>query len=468
MGYLTTVGHMQRVEILETTEFSRGCRHRLGAVLGDDLRAAMSDPARMLPLWRAYSVGEPVRSRELSTVASPGFVDDALRTGLLTTVDVDGEAPGDWVRASVCVIPVAVAGELIWVASDFPWFEEDPEAVHGPGAATQTLRSLIPALAWRSVVDLGSGSGALGVALAGGSGAGLLPVDINPRAAALSELTAALNGMTVRAEVGDLVDAITGWHDLVVCNPPFVLDRPVNRTTFRDAADPRAYAGLAHDLVPVLDENGIGAYLTNWRYGPGLPHPLVDLASDLAALPACDVLVLERAVVTAGEYVRLWTEDDELARQWEQTLAGNGTTHVGTGAVLLRRLPDDADDEPAHVAVSTAYDLPLERLGAHVAEWLAAQQAARDYAPDQRIVAAPHAVEQIDGHSTVRATEGLALSVTGPAEQVRSTVLATLERLREPARLDDVLQAVPALRPAWRAAVDLIRTLLRTGLVRLA
>lgn len=466
MGYLTTVGHMQRVELLERTERSGRWRSRLGAVLGVHLRAAMTDPALMLPLWRAFSGGEPVRRAELAAATSAEFVDDALAVGLLTGMDVDGEAPGEWVRATVCVVPVAMAGELIWIASDFPWFEDDPEAVNGPGAATQTLRSLVPPQVVRSVVDLGSGSGALGVAIGAAGDASLVATDLNPRATAFSELTAALNGQSLHTEVGDLTDPVTGRHDLVVCNPPFVLDRPADRTMFRDAEDSRGYAGLAHDIVPILDEDGLGIYLTNWRYGPDLTHPLTELADDLGALPACDVLVLERAVVTAGDYVRVWTDDDNLAEHWEQTLTASGTTHVGTGAVLLRRLPGDEDDEPTHVSVSTAYDADLEALSGLTAAWLAAQQAARELDADQAVVAAAYDLEPAGAQATVRARGGLRLSVNGPEAQVRSTVLATLEALRDPGRLDDVLDAVPSLRPSPRTAMDLLRTLLRAGLVR--
>ncbi len=422
----------------------------------------------MLPLWRTFSVGEPVRRAELATAMSTELVHDAFGTGVLVEVDVDGELPGTWVRAAVCIVPVAIAGEMIWVASDFPWFEDDPDAVHGPGAATQTLRGLLPTRSPRTLVDLASGSGALGVAIACATGADLVAADLNPRAAALSELTAALNGLALEAQVGDLTDAVTGRHDLIVCNPPFVLDRPADRTMFRDSEDPRGYAGLAHDLVPLLDEDGIGIYLTNWRYGPALPHPLTDLAEDLAALPACDVLVLERAVVTAHDYVRVWTDDDALAGEWEQALLAHRTTHVGTGAVLVRRLPDDEDDEATHVSTSTAYDLSLDGLAGLVTGWLAAQQAARALTSEDRLVAAPYVVEELDDQASVRATGGLALSVTGPAAQVRSTAVATLEALRSPGRLSDVLAAVPALGPSPRTAADLLRTLLRAGLVRLA
>lgn len=345
-------------------------RRALGTELGEYLQMATTDAARMLPLWQAFSGGEPVRSAALAAATSDEVVAQAVRSELLLEVDVEG-ATDAWLRATVSVIPVAIAGELVWVASDFPWYDDDPEAVSGPGAATATLRALVPGGPYRRIADLGSGSGALGVSLLA-PGSTLDAVDLNPRAAALTELTAALNRLDVTAMVGDFAEVVSGPYDLVVCNPPFVMGRPADRTLFRDAEEPRAYAGLAHDLAPLLAPAGVAVYLTNWAYGPGLAAPLDDLADDLGAVPGCDLLILERALVTVAEYVRVWTDDASIAAEWERSMAADGITHVGTGAVLLRRT-----DAETVLAIARPYDVPQEQLSGLAEAWLSECRTAR-------------------------------------------------------------------------------------------
>lgn len=452
---------MRPLAILAATADAATTRREVGAALGGFLAAATSDPSRMLPLWTAFSRGEPVRASDLARSTEQGLVERLLNLQGLVEVDVE---PGElWVRADLCIVPVALAGGMLWVASDFPWWSDEPDCVGGPGAATETLRALVPdRWAATSVLDLGSGSGALGLSF---DAARLTAVDLNPRATAYTELTAALNGQAVDAVVGDFTDAVTGPYELVVCNPPFVLGRPDGRTVFRDADDERAHAALAHDILPVLAPGGLGAYLTNWVYGPGLPDPLAALADDLATLPASDVLVLERAQVTAPDYVRVWTDDAALADAWSSGLQDAGVTHVGTGAVVVRRLSDADDDEPAAVTVARPYDPPLEDLAGLVDTWLAAQDAARGVRDDGLLVAAAYEVLDDGTGMTVRTPDGLRLAVNGPADQIDNLVLPLLAALRQPDSAGAAIRAVPLLRSTPGAARDLVRTLVRTGLV---
>jgi release factor glutamine methyltransferase len=84
----------------------------------------------------------------------------------------------------------------------------------------------------RSVLDLGTGSGALGL-LAARGGARVLAVDCDPVAAFCAAANAARNGLTSRVSVlcGDLCDALshTVLFDLVIWNPPFYPESVGNR-----------------------------------------------------------------------------------------------------------------------------------------------------------------------------------------------------------------------------------------------
>lgn len=359
---------MQRLEIVDSPDpRAAGERRRLGAVIGSALQEATTDPARMLPLWTAFSRGEPVRAQDLRRAISDSFVEDAVRIELLVQVDVGDDEP--WLRGSVCIVAAHVSGELLWVASDFPWYDEDLDAVTGPGAASETLLAAVPEGTYPSVLDMGCGSGAIGVRLAGAADRLLTSSDVNPRALALTELTAALNGRDVQTVRSDFAADVTGRFDLVVCNPPFIIGRPHGRTTFRDSSDERGHAALGHDLAPLLNDDGLAIYLTNWEYRIGGGDPLDELGAELAGVPGCDVLVLERAVVPVAEYVAVWSQDATEQRNWVAAFTDRGVAHVGTGMVALQR----AASGEHTVTLAKDFDTPRDLLHDVLRAWRATE-----------------------------------------------------------------------------------------------
>ncbi|WP_114226736.1 MULTISPECIES: methyltransferase [Sphingomonas] len=74
------------------------------------------------------------------------------------------------------------------------------------------------------VVDLGTGSGAGGIIVAGLTDAEQVTlVDINPAALALAAANAEAAGVAVELVEGDL-SAVAGTPDLIIANPPFIAD----------------------------------------------------------------------------------------------------------------------------------------------------------------------------------------------------------------------------------------------------
>ena len=363
MGYLSTVGHMQHLAILESPDpDAAGARLRLGGEIGTALQEATADPARMLPLWTVFSRGEPVPAPDLRRAVSDRFVAEAVRRELLVGVDVGDDEP--WLRGAICIVAADVAGELLWVASDFPWYDHDAVSVTGPGEASATLLAAVPQAEHRRILDMGCGSGAIGVHLAA-PGRTLVSSDVNPRALALTELTAALNGRDVQTVRSDFADRIGGRFDLVLCNPPFILGRPFGQTTFRDCIDGSGHAALARDLAPLLSAGGLALYLTNWEYPLGGPDPLERLGSELTTLDRCDVLVLERAVVPVEEYARVWSDDADEQQQWVDAFRRRDVGHIGTGVVAVHR----SDAEERNVTVLRDYDTPRDLLNSVIADW---------------------------------------------------------------------------------------------------
>ena len=97
------------------------------------------------------------------------------------------------------------------------------------------------ALRGADVLELGTGSGAIGVAAATAGARSVTVVDVSRRALVTAWLNARLNGGRVVARRGDLFAPVTGERfDIVVSNPPYL---PSDRIPRRGAA--RAWEGGA-------------------------------------------------------------------------------------------------------------------------------------------------------------------------------------------------------------------------------
>lgn len=88
----------------------------------------------------------------------------------------------------------------------------------------------------RRAVDIGCGAapGALVVADACPQ-AQVSAVDINPRALAFAKANAALAGMELQLREGSLLDPVEGEFDLIVSNPPYMLD--TDKRAYRHGGD---------------------------------------------------------------------------------------------------------------------------------------------------------------------------------------------------------------------------------------
>ena len=120
--------------------------------------------------------------------------------------------------------------ELLFVHSGFPTDEHDA-VFFGPDTY-RFVRLLRASLADLSadkpirLIDIGSGSGAGGIfsALLLGKGVELLLSDINRRALVFSAVNAALNGVPPRTVYSDVLREIDGDADIIVANPPYLVD----------------------------------------------------------------------------------------------------------------------------------------------------------------------------------------------------------------------------------------------------
>lgn len=74
----------------------------------------------------------------------------------------------------------------------------------------------------RRVLDLGTGSGAVALALAHETGAHVSAVDVSPAALAVAAANAAALGAAIQWIESDWFAAVSGRYDVIVANPPYI------------------------------------------------------------------------------------------------------------------------------------------------------------------------------------------------------------------------------------------------------
>ena len=116
--------------------------------------------------------------------------------------------------------------------------EGRPDAVFlGPDSYrfVRFLEAELPICADR-LIDMGTGAGVGAICAARKlAGAALVLVDANPEALRLAQINAQVAGLAVHAIAADRLDAVSGEIQLLVANPPFIMDR--KGLTYRDGGD---------------------------------------------------------------------------------------------------------------------------------------------------------------------------------------------------------------------------------------
>ena len=147
--------------------------------------------------------------------------------GLLTEAEALEETNGLY-RSKV---RYATIGDLLFVHSGFPTTEKDA-VFFGPDTYrfTRLLRTSLadmPVKRPLRLIDVCSGSGAGGIYAARllGSPMELVLSDINHKALAFSAVNAALNDLPyTQTPFSDILDGIEGETDLIIGNPPYLVD----------------------------------------------------------------------------------------------------------------------------------------------------------------------------------------------------------------------------------------------------
>jgi SAM-dependent methyltransferase len=275
-------------------------------------------------LLRLFRLGQGVAVNE---VAKAMPLDDAVAAGLVT---VDGD-----VARSPFGLDVF---EELYLLRDRAASADHvrPDHVLGVSPSTQALAALAIRRPMQRALDLGTGCGAVALALARDA-AHVVATDVSERALGIASFNAALNDAgNVSFVRSSSLDGV-GEHafDLVVCNPPFVVS-PESGHVYRDAA------GLAQDVLARVPghvaEGGFAVVLAHWGITAG---------EDWWATPSrwveggCDAMVLGFSIEDPRDYAAMWNRGtasfEQALDRWLAYYRENDIRAIGRGAVVLRR-----------------------------------------------------------------------------------------------------------------------------------
>ncbi|UWZ34541.1 methyltransferase [Dactylosporangium roseum] len=243
------------------------------------------------------------------------FHPGALPDEVVTLLDAAGALRRDGDVWSSMIRVSSYDGEL-FVHSAFP--PDAPDAVFFGPDTHRTVDAALAHLAGQAVVperiaDVGTGSGAVAVAVAKRvPQAEVLAVDVNPTAVRYARVNAALAGTAnVEARRSDLLADVPGEFDLIISNPPFMID-PECRA-YRDGGGPHG-----HDLPMAV----IGAAVHRLASGGSLV-----LFSGTGITDGRDPLLAAAADRLSGTSLR-WTYREVDPDVYSENLDGPAYAHA--------------------------------------------------------------------------------------------------------------------------------------------
>lgn len=300
--------------------------------LDHSLPAALDAPETLATFAVLFGLGQPVPASALDGVDAAALEAE----GLL-------ERDGERVRARLAI----TGWNGLLMARDGGDPSPGPDIVPGPSHSAQTLAHLTIRRSGERVLDLGCGCGPQAL-LAAQHAQHVVATDLNPRAAAFTQLSARLNGFgSVETRVGDLFEPVDGERfGLVVSNPPYVVS-PDTDLLYRDSG--LAPGELCRRIIAAagehLDEGGVASVLCSW--GTGAESEGVDVLREWVAGTGCDACVLTYGPQEVVEYAARWTglsaategagaQADAMSR-WLRFYAEAGIEAIWFAALVLRR-----------------------------------------------------------------------------------------------------------------------------------
>ncbi|MEO6092867.1 MAG: class I SAM-dependent methyltransferase [Novosphingobium sp.] len=161
-----------------------------------------------------------------------------------------------------CTIRVSCIGSVLYIHSAFPTTAPDavflgPDSYRFAVAITAELDAeRVPAGARILDIGTGAGVGAITAALLCPD-ARVVATDINPLALRFAAINAAVVGVAIEPMLADSVAAVPGEFDLILINPPYIIDSA--RRAYRDGGDMHGAAlplRMTREAMAKLAEGG--------------------------------------------------------------------------------------------------------------------------------------------------------------------------------------------------------------------
>jgi Methyltransferase small domain len=332
-------------KILRAADFT-GRRIRAGTSLVEhvahpELQAAVaalqireSADSHLATLVAMFGCGEPVARHDLEA--------------LFPSLDLLGLVKLELVKFSADdVVPLVRLTEIdgLVFAYDLE-LERRPDMVVGISSSTRVSMAYTPRIHVARALDVGTGCGVHAL-LASRHASHVVATDINPRALRLTELNAALNGITnVETREGNLFEPVAGEQfGLIVANPPYVIS-PDTTFLYRDAGfDGDALCRqLLRELPAHLEDGGFATLQGNWAHESAAAW-WSPLEGDLS-VSGCDAYVLRSRTQDPLAYAVGWLSRpapqdlDAYAatlKRWRESYEQAGIEAITTMVVLLRR-----------------------------------------------------------------------------------------------------------------------------------
>lgn len=259
-------------------------------------------------LARLLFVGWPVEE----TLCRKTLPEDVLRTGFEAgLLRQDGSA----IESIASLIPFR--NRLI--ACDASRLRgSSSEVVIGPSSSTHLIARFAIGGCNETTLDIGTGSGALSLEAAAYSKR-VVGSDINARAIAFAEFTAALNGVAdIEFVSGDALQPVAGQtFSRIIANPPFFISA-AHRYTYCDS--PLGLDGfsrsLAKEAPAYLEDGGYFQMLCEWVQVAG--QSWEERIQEWTAESGCDVLVVIGAEMTPLSYAEKRSHEAKLLHASDQ------------------------------------------------------------------------------------------------------------------------------------------------------
>jgi methylase of polypeptide subunit release factors len=211
------------------------------------------------------------------------------------------------------------------------------------------LASLTPRRRVARALDIGTGNGVHAL-LAARHADEVVATDVNPRALAFTQISAALNDMdNIETRLGSLFEPVAGeTFGLITCNAPYVIS-PQARWQYRDAGYPGDEFSrlVVTSAAAHLEDDGFASVLVSWL-AASEDEPDEHLHEWLDG-NGCDGWILSLSGSDPVDHAAGW--NDHLAsdpaafaatiEEWDSYFAGLGAGWISEGGVVLHRRAGD-------------------------------------------------------------------------------------------------------------------------------